>query len=104
MEVMDDILTIQDSLLNDSRITPAGNGNLDSKPICTSPTNTQKWWAAVLVGFIYALISSPTAFYMTSTVTTSLGGLATTEGQGATFSGLLIHTLIFIVIIRIILW
>lgn len=97
-------LNIQESLLNDSRITPSGNGNATSKPYCTQPTSGQKWWAAVLLGFVFALISSPAAYYVTSQVTTSLGGISLIDGKGPNFVGLLIHTLIFIIIVRIILW
>ena len=97
-------LSVQDTLLNDSRITPTGNGNPASKPYCTQPTSGHKWWAAILLGFIFALVSSPAAYYISSKVTTSLGGISTMEGPGPNFVGLLIHTLIFIIIIRIILW
>lgn len=97
-------LSFQETFLNDSRITPTGNGNLSSKPYCTQPTSGQKWWAAVLLGFIFALISSPAAYYVSTKVTTSLGGISTMEGPGPNFVGLLMHTIIFIIIIRIILW
>lgn len=97
-------LSIQDSLLNDSRITPTGNGNPMSKPYCTQPTSGQKWWAAVLLGFLFALISSPAAYNITSQVTSSTLGITLMDGAGPNFVGLLIHTLIFIVIVRIILW
>lgn len=97
-------LSIQESLLNDSRITPTGNGNPNSKPYCTQPTSGQKWWAAVLLGFLFAIISSPAAYYVTSNITTSLGGVSLMDGSGPNFVGLLIHTLIFIIIVRIILW
>ena len=109
-----DTISMQDALLNDSRITPGGNGNLESKPYCTQPTSGQKWWAAVLLGFVFALVSSPAAYSITSAITTSTLGLSlidnTTNIQGVqrfylpNFIGLLIHTLIFIVIVRIILW
>jgi hypothetical protein len=97
-------LTIQESLLNDSRITPDGNGHRPSSLSSTQPTSGQKWWAAVLLGFIFAIISSPAAYYTTSTITTSLGGISLTEGQGPNFAGLLIHTIVFIIIVRLILW
>jgi hypothetical protein len=103
-------ISLQESILNDSRITPTGNGSPNSKPYCsricdaTQPTSGQKWWAAVLLGFLFALISSPAAYYITSKVSTSLGGAPLIDGTGPTFIGLLIHTIIFIIIIRIILW
>lgn len=97
-------LTIQESLLNDSRITPTGNGDPTSKPYCTQPTGGQKWWAAVILGFLFALISSPSAYYMTSQVTDAVVGVSTMEGPGPNLFGLLIHTIIFILVIRLILW
>lgn len=120
-------LSIQDSLLNDSRITPTGNGNPMGNPYCTQPTSGQKWWAAVLLGFLFALISSPPAYNITSQVTSSTIGISLIDGSvpnnltdsqtfnlpmtsqedtgcKPNFVGLLIHTLIFIVIVRIILW
>lgn len=104
------LLSIQDSLLNDSRITPTGNGNPMSKPYCTQPTSGQKLWASVLLGFLFALISSPVAYNITSKVTSSTIGLSLMDNPNLktvhypNFVGLLIHTLIFIVIVRIILW
>lgn len=71
---------------------------------CVPPTNGQKWWAALLLGFVFAIVSSPAAYYATSYVTTSLGGISLTVGPGPNLVGLLIHTLIFILIVRIILW
>ena len=102
--ILQNPLTTQETLLNDSRITPTGNGNPSSKPYCTQPTSAHKWWAAVLLGFIFALVSSPAAYYASSKITTSLGGITTMQGPGPNFVGLLIHTLIFIIIVRIILW
>lgn len=97
-------LSHPESILNDSRISPVSNGNPNSRPFCNQPTSGQKWWASVLLGFIFALISSPAAYYVTSKITTSLGGIALADGPGPNFAGLLVHTLIFIVIVRIILW
>jgi hypothetical protein len=97
-------LSIQESILNDSRITPSGNGSQSDMSLCTQPTSGQKWWAAVILGFIFVLVSSPVAYHITSTVTTSLGGLPLMEGPGPNVAGLLVHTIIFILIVRLILW
>lgn len=96
-------LTIQDALLNDSRITPTGNGNSENRPYCTQPTNGQKWWAAVILGLLFALVSSSVAYSITSSISKPLG-FNLVENLRPNFNGLLIHTLIFIVIVRIILW
>jgi hypothetical protein len=101
---MPDDLTIQESLLNDSRISSSGNGNESDKPFCTQPTGGQKWWAATLIGFVFAIISSPIAYEVSSYVTQNTVGFKTMYGEGPVLSGLLIHTVIFILIIRLILW
>lgn len=97
-------LSISETIINDSRLAPTGNGNRSSGTICTVPTSGQKWWASLLVGFVFALISSPAAYYATSQLSMYLGGITLTEGKGPNFVGLLVHTLIFTCIIRIILW
>jgi hypothetical protein len=97
-------ITHIDALLNDSRIAPTSNGSILSKPICDQPTSGQKWWASIVLGFIFALVSSPAAYYATSKITMSLGGASLTNGPGPTYAGLLLHTIIFIIIIRVILW
>lgn len=98
-----DNLKIQDALVNDSRFTHAGNGSPD---ICKQnpPTSGNKWWASFLAGFVFAIISSPAFYYGTSAISTTLGGPPTTDGPGPTFVGLLLHTIIFTLIIRWILW
>lgn len=97
-------LSMQDLLLNDSRITPTGNGNVDAAANTTQPTSGQKWWAAVLLAFVAAIIYSPAAYAITSLVTTSLGGIPLAYGPGANLAGLVVHTLILIIIFRLILW
>jgi hypothetical protein len=93
-----------DSLLNDSRITPSGNGDPTSPPSTTPPTSGQKWWAAVLLGIVFAILSSPVAYNITSGATQSVGGNRLSYGSGPTTAGLIIHTLIFILVVRVILW
>ena len=45
-------LTIQDLLLTNSRISPRGNGSEDGTPVCFQPSSGQKWWTAIILGFI----------------------------------------------------
>jgi hypothetical protein len=95
MSDISDALTLIESLLNDSRITPTGNGNLESKPYTAVPTSGQKWWAAVILGFVYALMSSPAAQEIVLTVTHS------TE---VTARSIVLNTALYIIVMRIILW
>ena len=97
-------LNMPEAILNDSRITPSGNGNLDSKPYTTQPTGGQKWWAAVILGFVFALLSSPPAYSITSKVTTKMANATTIDGNGPNLLGLWTHTILFIIIVRFILW
>lgn len=91
--------SIQDKLLNDSRVSPDVNTSS-----VNPPTSGQKWWASILLGIVFALVSSPAAYYLTSTASTKLDGVALYNGRGPNLAGLLLHTLIFILIVRIILW
>lgn len=93
-------LSTQESLLNDSRISSSGNGNLENKPFCTQPTGGQKWWAAVLLGLVFAIVSSPVAYQLTD----KIPRLTTTSRYGPTLQGLLLHTAVFILLVRLILW
>lgn len=89
-----------DNLLNDSRISPMGNGSSAND---STVTGGQKWWAAVLIGFIFALISSPAFYNITSNLVSPIG-IKLTDGPGPTLTGLILHTIIFTIVIRIILW
>ena len=93
-----------DVLLLDSRISPSGNGNNVDTQIFNAPTSGQKWWAAVIIGFIFALVSSPPAYNITTYLSSYTTGLKTIKSAGPTLYGLFIHTIIFIIIIRFILW
>lgn len=96
-------LTIQEEILNSSRFSPLGNG---TKCSCSQnqPTSQQKWWASILFGFLFAIISSPVAYFCTDKIAEAIDTSRTIQGKGASIFGLLLHTIIFILIVRIILW
>jgi hypothetical protein len=64
---------------------------------------TNKWWASFLTGFVFAIVSSPASYFVTTTATEFFGGLGTSSGKGANYAGLLLHTIIFILIVRLML-
>lgn len=97
-------LNLQDRMLNYSRIAPGGPGNVSGQEYLGPPTSSQKWWAALILGLLFFVISSPLAYYLSSTVTTTLGGLPTTIDYGPTLIGLIIHTLLFILLVRLLMW
>ena len=88
-----------DDLLNRSLLSPSG---IDEDSL--TPTSGQKWWAAIILGFVFALVSSPLAYSMTNSVVCYFGGFPMGRKGGPTVPGLFLHTVIFILIARVILW
>jgi hypothetical protein len=85
---------LKDNLINEGLVSDQGN----------PPTSAQKWWVAIVLGMIFGLISSPLAYYLTSNIFISLGGMSMVNGPGPNLVGLLVHTILYICIIRLILW
>ena len=67
-------------------------------------SSNRKLLIAIIFGLIFAILSSPVVYQITNYISMKLGGVETTIGQGPTIIGLIIQTLIFIIVIRIILW
>jgi len=67
-------------------------------------TSSQKWWYSIVLGFIFAIVSSPAAYLLTTKTSVYLGGIPLSTGPGPVLVGLLIHTLIFICVVRLILY
>lgn len=75
---------------------------MEAKDRVPPPTlsNGTKWILAILIGFLFAIISS-NFFY---SITNSLSGcIVLHEPGGATLTGILIHMIIFILVVRAIL-
>ena len=69
-----------------------------------SDDNSQKWMLAFLFGVLFAIISSPWAYFCTSYISTSLGGIEFGRAYETNYIGLLIHSIIFMLVIRIALY
>jgi len=93
---MSESISFTDLLLNESRISPSGNGVANSALNLVAPTSDQKLWASVILGFVFAIISSPVGY--------SISALVGSTEDDPHLDGLLVRTIIFIVIVRIILW
>lgn len=82
-------MSIADMFLQYSKL---GNGH--------QPTSSEKWWCSFILGILFALISSSFVYGITN----GIFGMTWTEGVGGpTIFGLLLHTLVFILIIRLLL-
>jgi hypothetical protein len=94
---------IPELLLNYSRIAPNGNGNPHLQITMEPPTDGQKLWAAVILGFVFALLSSPLAQKLTSQALVTVG-CKSLGANGAQIPNLLIRTVLFILVVRVLLW
>jgi hypothetical protein len=68
------------------------------------PTNSEKWWAAITLGVLFALFSSGILYSITNSIISS-PGINTWSGDcgGPTVFGLLLHTIIFTIVVRILM-
>jgi hypothetical protein len=76
--------------------------------VSNPPTSAQKWWISIVLGVIYFLIASPIAYKITGGFFESIGGMNLFTFKdiypGQTLVALIVHTIIFILIVRLILW
>ncbi len=70
-------------------------------------SNSQKWLGAIVAGLLFLILSSSFAYQLTNKLLTSIFGpkSATVTLAGApTMLGLILHTVVFILLLRLILW
>lgn len=103
-------LGIIDLLLLDSHMNKTDDRNenksynINEDTMIQAPTSAQKWWTALLLGMLFGIISSSFLYGITNYCSKKTIGFKTYDScGGATLIGLLIHTVIFILIIRLIL-
>jgi hypothetical protein len=97
--------TLSENIMQGSRLTQCGNGSTPhSDGACGPPTSGQKWWAAVLLGLIFLVLSSPSFYTLSNGLARTIGGPFTLGERGPTLWGLLVHTLLFVLVVRLILW
>ena len=100
---------LKDVILRDSHISQSNNGSTDARRnVANSPTpyqatNGQKLWAAVILAAIATVVFSPLAFFVTSRVSTSIGGMPLSNG-GPNAAGLLLHFVFLAAIFWLIMW
>lgn len=63
-------------------------------------SNSEKWWVSIIAGVVFAVVSSPWLYSITNQIFSG----ALSNGGGPTLQGLLLHTIVFILIIRLFMW
>lgn len=79
------------------------NSRLDGTKGTTVSNNGEKWWFSFVLGMVFGIMSSSPVYEGTSYITTAIGGMPTMEGRGPTIGGILVHSLLFALVVRVIL-
>lgn len=67
-------------------------------------TDSQKWLAALFSGILFAIISSPFVYNLTNSLFSSLSpNLATVANGQPTLFGLILHSIVFGLLVRLFL-
>jgi hypothetical protein len=69
-------------------------------------TNGQKWVSALIAALLFALISSTVVYQLTNQLFVSLFGpsAATLGPNGPTMFGLVLHSVVFLLVVRLLLF
>lgn len=70
-------------------------------------TNQQKWIGSLVAGLLFLILSSNFMYNLTNKLLTAIGGpkaATVTAGGMPTTLGLILHTIVFILLLRLILW
>ncbi len=70
-------------------------------------SNQQKWLGALVAGLLFLILSSSFLYQLTNKLLTALFGpkaATVTNGGQPTILGLILHTIVFVLLFRLILW
>lgn len=89
---------------NNTIIVRQNLNDITDKNFVCSHTSEEKWWSAVVLGFIFFLLANAYTYKATSNLLVYFHGMETCESNFDPQLVLtLLHTLIFIFIVRLIL-
>lgn len=80
------------NIVKNSRLSPTGNGTFNNNNI--DPTSGQKTWVAILIGLMFFVVASPIVDVLFGVYKFNLTNLII----------LIIKTIIFIILIRLLMW
>jgi hypothetical protein len=84
----------------------SGQSDLVSDYLRLPLTNGQKWVSALIAALLFALISSTMVYQLTNQLMVSIFGpsAATLGPKGPTLFGLILHSVVFLLVVRLILF
>lgn len=99
-----DMILLESSFNKLCDIPPIENKSSEDTHI-QPPTSGQKWWASLLLGMLFVIVSSGLMYSITSGLLYKFTGsrVTYTSSSHITLPGILIHGVIFILLVRIIM-
>lgn len=100
--INDDNSELQQEMAN---LYPKEGFKVRSSEYVSTPSSRQKWNISLLSGILFLIISSPFLYSLVNRVAQSISpnlNLASYEGC-PTLSGLVVHTLVFILVVRLLM-
>ena len=67
-------------------------------------TDQQKWLAAIVAGFLFIVLSTPMTYQVMNGVTSSFGLNIANKHGCPNMGGVILNSIIFILIIRMLMW
>ncbi len=78
--------------------------SLNSKEKCAHPySSTDKWVVSIIGGLLFLLIASPFLYEIVNSLTSALGLVIADANGCPNVSGLILHTAVFIIIVRLLM-
>jgi len=75
------------------------------RPYLPTVTNSMKWWLAIFLGILFFIFAFGGTYNLTGTVFNSVGFPSYLVSSGCpSIWGVLVHAMLFILVIRLILW
>lgn len=76
---------------------------MSSEDCSKAVTSKDKWIISIISGLLFLLIASPFLFTTVNDITRRLGLIVSSASGCPTTSGLLLHSLVFVIIVRLLM-
>ena len=77
---------------------------MKNEVIVPTVTSTMKWWLAIVLALVTFLLFNPGTLRLVNGIFTSIHMPSVTNETGITWFGTLVMSLLYLIIIRVILW